>query len=289
MNDQILAPLLDGTSVQLSGLAERASYSRHHFQRVFKRLMGETPGEMRRRLMLERAAWLLGRQELSSTATAFEVGFESLEGFSRAFKRHFGVPPSQFAGERERSFWLPAKNGVHFTPVITKGHSAMDLLDRFLDSEHDICTRLLSIDSALLDTRLPYSFKAHPWETAQTTLRELFDWMIFTKEVWLAAVEKAASPEHEGRDTTPEGLRRRFEIVSPMFAGLVRRVRQAGEWNTQFCDELCDPPQMFSFGGMIAHVMTQGIYRRQVALETLRQAGQTDLGWGDPLDWELKI
>jgi AraC-like DNA-binding protein len=48
----------DGVS---GNLAKRAYRSRSHFYRLFRALVEESPGTMRRRLLLERAAWQLGR------------------------------------------------------------------------------------------------------------------------------------------------------------------------------------------------------------------------------------
>src|SRR5690606_22019029 len=68
----------------------------------------------RRRLLLKRAAWRLGRGA-SVTEAALEAGYDAVEAFSRAFTRAYGVPPSRFATER-RDFWLTAPNGIHFHP-----------------------------------------------------------------------------------------------------------------------------------------------------------------------------
>src|SRR5512147_926915 len=77
-------------------LARAAHYSRYHFQRVFRRLTGESPGTCRRRLLLERAAYHLLQGSRSVTEIAFESGFDSLEGFSRAFRKATGLAPSRF-------------------------------------------------------------------------------------------------------------------------------------------------------------------------------------------------
>ena len=52
------------------------------------------------------------------TDTAFAAGYESVEGFSRAFQRAYGHPPSQEQHQpREKvAHWLPAPNGIHFHP-----------------------------------------------------------------------------------------------------------------------------------------------------------------------------
>ena len=45
-------------------------------------------------------------------------GFDSIEGFGRAFARAFGHPPSATA-LREGDHWLPAPNGIHFHPPMS--------------------------------------------------------------------------------------------------------------------------------------------------------------------------
>ncbi len=91
----------------------RSSYaSEFHFSREVRRLTGESPAALRRRIMLERAAWRLHRGE-SVSAVAADEGWSSAEVFSRAFSRTFGVPPSRAADIR---FRLPAPNGLHFHP-----------------------------------------------------------------------------------------------------------------------------------------------------------------------------
>ena len=56
--------------------AERVHLSRFHFQRVFHRLIGETPGELRRRLRLECAAHALATTQQAVTEIAFDAGYE---------------------------------------------------------------------------------------------------------------------------------------------------------------------------------------------------------------------
>lgn len=50
-------------------------------------------------------------------------------------------------------------------------------------------------------------------------------------------------------------------------------------------DTLCDPPQEYTFGGIIAHVLNFAAHRRSLALGALASAGVIDLGNGDPRTW----
>src|SRR5262245_6007333 len=77
-------------------MARRAYRSRTQFFRVFRAFAEEPPAAMRRRLLLERAAWQLSRSELPVTEIAFDANYGSLEAFTRAFRKGFGVSPSMY-------------------------------------------------------------------------------------------------------------------------------------------------------------------------------------------------
>ena len=82
--------------VGLEELADVACLSPFHFHRIFRGMTGETVGACIRRLRLQRAATQLRTSGRPVTDVAFDAGYESLEGFSRAFSGHFGAPPSQW-------------------------------------------------------------------------------------------------------------------------------------------------------------------------------------------------
>ncbi len=75
-------------------LARVAIFSPYHFHRVFRGVCGESVMQCLRRLRLESAALRLRRTGDGVTEVALDAGFESHEGFTRAFKEHFGAPPS---------------------------------------------------------------------------------------------------------------------------------------------------------------------------------------------------
>jgi AraC family transcriptional regulator len=75
-------------------LARVAGFSPYHFHRVFRGMCGESVMQCLRRMRLESAALRLRRTRDSVTQVALEAGFESHEGFTRAFREHFGAPPN---------------------------------------------------------------------------------------------------------------------------------------------------------------------------------------------------
>jgi AraC family transcriptional regulator len=84
----------------LERLAQEAHFSPYHFHRIFRALVGETVGEHVRRLRLERAALLLSTTDRPVIQVALEAGYGAHEAFSRAFRQHFGIAPTDFRNHR---------------------------------------------------------------------------------------------------------------------------------------------------------------------------------------------
>ncbi len=81
--------------VTLAELARAARYSMYHSARMFKEMTGRTPFEYLRMRRLSAAAVELSKEERRVVDVAFDFVFDSHEGFTRAFARQFGVPPSR--------------------------------------------------------------------------------------------------------------------------------------------------------------------------------------------------
>jgi AraC family transcriptional regulator len=85
-----------GSEITLADAAGAAAMSPYHFHRVFSAVLGEPLGDyIRRRRLSEAARRLLGAKR-SVLEIALAVGFESHEGFTRAFKRWCGLSPTEF-------------------------------------------------------------------------------------------------------------------------------------------------------------------------------------------------
>jgi len=83
---------LDG-DLSLEVLAELAHFSRHHFLRVFQEWHGEAPMAYVRRRRLESGAALLRYSSDSIGDIALRCGFDTADGFARAFRQYFGQAP----------------------------------------------------------------------------------------------------------------------------------------------------------------------------------------------------
>ncbi|MEW9108105.1 MAG: AraC family transcriptional regulator [Cytobacillus gottheilii] len=67
----------------------------YHFRRMFSFLAGMSLGEYVRNRKLSNATFDLQNEGKSVTETAFKYGYESVDGFSRAFREWSGINPSE--------------------------------------------------------------------------------------------------------------------------------------------------------------------------------------------------
>jgi signal transduction histidine kinase/DNA-binding response OmpR family regulator/ligand-binding sensor domain-containing protein len=79
-------------------LAHDLCMSRMQLNRKLKALTGHPTHEVVREFRLQRAAKLLSSQAGNISTVAYDVGFNSLSHFARAFRERFGVVPSEYAG-----------------------------------------------------------------------------------------------------------------------------------------------------------------------------------------------
>ncbi|MGE0153955.1 MAG: helix-turn-helix domain-containing protein [Reyranellaceae bacterium] len=79
----------------LAELADVACLSRFHFQRVYARLVGQTPGETMRSLRLRRARDRIVFDGCSLTEAANDAGFPTVASFARAYRREFDRDPAE--------------------------------------------------------------------------------------------------------------------------------------------------------------------------------------------------
>ena len=296
---QLIGGNLD-TPIDGTALADAVNYSRFYFHRLFRERTGETPGDCRRRLLLERAAYRLRHTTRPVTDIALDASFDSLEGFSRAFRKAYGASPSHYRRLEPLSWFLPAPNDIHYDPIVGAAirltqikppGGAMDLTDRLIEHDLWLTRRLLEAASSLTDAQLDAPLvrpeNPLPVDRPEHTLRDLLTRIVFTKEVWITAVNGRSFAEQT--DESIPGLLRRMEAVFGEFRVLVQQVREQGLWDAEFVDLLCDPPETFTYGGMIAHVITFGAYRCTVAIHALTRLGVTGIGYGDPIEWERDL
>jgi len=87
---------ISDSSLSVESLTENLAVSRSVLQRKILSLVGETPNELIRRIRLKKAARLIEQNFGNMSEIALEVGFNNPAYFSEAFKKQFGLSPSQY-------------------------------------------------------------------------------------------------------------------------------------------------------------------------------------------------
>jgi AraC family transcriptional regulator len=281
----------NGVENRTVGAMARSSHaSEFHFSREVRRLTGESPAALRRRVMLERAAWRLQRGESVATVAA-EEGWSSAEVFSRAFRRTYGRPPSQAAAVH---FRLPAPNGLHFHPPqalwideVPTALAAPDVTALMIGHDLDDTRRLIAAAAHLSPQQ--WSAPIRPgqtvldWDGPEPSVEAVLGAIVWSKQVWLATIvghDFPARPAH--RDAGDLAVA--HESVGNAWRTTIADHAAAGRLGDTVIDALCDPPESFPLYGIVAHVLTYSAHRRELARAMLAEHG-VDTGCGDPLDW----
>lgn len=153
--------------VSLETLAQIACFSPFHFHRIFRGLTGETVADLTRRIRLEYAYHMLIQQKLDVTKTTFEVGYENLESFSRAFKSHFGFNPSKIKmTDTTLNDQKPSSHAVqlNFSPLKLDLHPII--------GETNMKVRIEEIKEHLI----AYIRHIGPYNEVGDTYQQLFSW-----------------------------------------------------------------------------------------------------------------
>lgn len=271
--------------------ARRLHLSRFHLARVVRAAGGESPERMRRRLLLERAAHRLVTSDERVVDVAFEAGFGSHEAFTRAFAREYGAPPSRWRQHPTRT-QIAGPSGVHFHPPgslrlpTSREVTPMDLLTRMIEHHLWLTGEMIDRAARLTDEQLDAPIEV-PIGTIDDdmTVRSVLGRLVGQLAQWNAAVEQRRYDWDQERGKTLGTLRRELEAEGAAFLAQVLATVEEGRLDDTFVDVTCEPPRVFTYGGMVAHVLTFAAVRRLVVLGALETSGITDLDAGDPMEW----
>ncbi|MBO6216971.1 MAG: helix-turn-helix domain-containing protein [Prevotella sp.] len=97
INEQI-----DDSDFNVESLADAVGLSRVQLHRRVKEMTGITVGEFIRNLRLQQAARLLAAGDTTVAQVTYAVGFANPTHFASAFKKHFGVTPSDYMAKKSK-------------------------------------------------------------------------------------------------------------------------------------------------------------------------------------------
>lgn len=111
--------------ITLADLARAAMFSPWYARHIFREQTGCSPADYIRRLRLSRSALRLRDESLRIIDAALDCGFESVDGYQRAFYREFGCNPKEYA-MRPVPLPLFTAYGVKFREFLRKERCEMN-------------------------------------------------------------------------------------------------------------------------------------------------------------------
>ena len=170
----------------------------------------------------------------------------------------------------------------------------MDLFDRFAgnDSWHAAFVGIREcFDRGTIRSAAAHRRRAAALAKSNKTLRQLLENIIFTKEVWTAALSGTEMDVNgpPASQRTPHAMLQRLEKTDTELHRILGDVRNRSSWDDTFVDALCEPAETFTYGGVFAHIITFNAHRRLMALDALRQLGVQTEGFGDPMEYEESV
>ena len=287
----VLAEALDDHDLDADAIAARLFVSRFHLDRIVSSVAGEPPYAFRRRILLERSAFRLLTTTESILTIGVEAGYSSHEAYSRAFARAYGQSPAAFR-RRPGAISLPAPSGVHFHPPgslrlpAQKKVTVMDLLTSMVRHHlwltGEILERATRLTDAQLDEPIELGVDDDP---DPTTLRRLLSRLIGQLGMWNTALANEAYDWSVETHESTDSMRIRLAEHGPRFLAHVVEACDHEGLDDTFVNAQGTTPEVYTYGGMIAHVITFAAHRRTLAVLALDKHGITDLGWGDPMRW----
>ena len=172
--------------LNLTKLAEVACFSKFHFHRIFRAMVGETLNDFVQRIRLEKSVQMLVTNlNKSITDIALDCGFSCSQNFAKLFKAHYGVTPSIVRKELNWNDWL-----IKMRKLKRKNKDNLQLVEAFLyDYYHN--KRQLPIDKIvdkqfvpevridnLPDLRVAYirCRGSYNYETIAPVFKQLLQW-----------------------------------------------------------------------------------------------------------------
>jgi AraC family transcriptional regulator len=286
----LLAEQLDEHHLRGADLAAGLFVSRSVLDRFVLAAAGEPAGRLRRRILLERAAYQLRTTDAGVLDVAIAAGYSSHEAFSRAFRRAYGAAPTGWRCGRA-PIHIASRSGVHFYPpagirlAARAPEDRMNFPAELADQHLFVLGNMIDSAAGLTDDQLdaPIELGVRGID-ASPTIRSLLSRLVGQLAMWDAAIANERYDFTVEHDESIDSLRARLAVAAGSFAMFVRTASEQDGFNETFVDATGDEPYVFTAAGMVAHILTYAAYRRTLVCAALASAGAPDVA-DDPLTW----
>lgn len=262
--------------------ADTKGYSVAQTYRKFRAETGSSPMAMRRKLLLERAAWMLRWSDQSIGYIAMEARYDTPDGFSRAFRSAFGIGPRDWRKLGAEDFRIGGPGGVHFhprgeAPTVNK-EKTLDLYQQLMEDHRDETHRLIDLAFTLQDRDdVIENIDPFFWCGDHLTLNQMVERCSTFAEPWLHALRQIKFGDNP---ETAEEHHRRLDLNHDAWMQLYNEVIEDGAWHLTFVDADCNPPEVFAYGFVMKHTLHFNSHQR-INLATQLRARGVDAGLGD--------
>lgn len=270
------------TASSSAELAGQEGYSVAQTYRRFRANNGTAPMAMRRKLLLERAAWMLRWTGQTVGEIAMEARYETSDGFARAFRSAYGLGPRDWRKLGAEDFRIGGPGGVHYHPNGDKNRvskeTTLNLYEQLMEDHRVETHRLIDLAYTLhsRDEVIP-NIEPFPWCGNELTINRLVERCSTFAEPWLHALRQIKFGD---KPETAADHHDRLEKNHEAWMKLYNEVVEDGAWNLTFVDADCNPPEVFAYGFVMKHTLHFNTHQRVTLAIQLRAKG-VDAGMGD--------
>jgi len=162
----------------------------------------------------------------------------------------------------------------------------MDLIVRMVEHHVWLVGEMLDRATKLTDEQLDKEISISVEDVDESpTLRWLLSRLVGQMNMWNNVIhDKDYDFALEERESVGS-MKQRFATVGPNFLNEVRQVVADGRLDDTFVDAHCTPVEIFTYGGMIAHVLKYPAFGPTIVLGAVARAGTTDVRSAAPRTW----
>jgi AraC family transcriptional regulator len=264
-------------------LAEAEGYSVAQVYRRFRARIGGTPMAVRRKLLLERAAWALRHTDTAIGEVAMDARYETPDGFARAFRSAYGIGPREWRRLGAEDYRIGGPGGIHFHPETQEGFQAgkekpMQLFEQLMEDHRAETHRLIDLADAVADKNVAIAnIDPFPWCGTGLTIAQLLERCATYGEPWLHALKQINLGP---KPTKAVEFHARLDQNHEAILTLYKEIEEDGAWDLTFVDADCEPPEVFSYGFVLKHLLAFNSHQRITLAIQLRALG-IEAGLGD--------
>ena len=159
----------------------------------------------------------------------------------------------------------------------------MNALERLIEHHCQTTSQCIELCSNLPEADLDRPSadpRPYYWHEGPVSLRAMLGKASAFAAPWMEAINGVKT---DYAPSTFADMRESLARNRLAFLEILRTVERDQSWDLTFVDAVCEPPEVFSFGGVIAHVVSFNAYRRIALLRELSAHGIEAFEAADPM------